>query len=114
MVIGKKVRKATEESAMDSVFGYAVVNDVTARELQKKHMQWYLGKSLEGFFPMGQFVVTKDEVNVFSGLNIKSFVNGELRQNSNTSLMIHSIREVVASMTTIEKTISLPLSRRCR
>jgi len=70
------------------VFGYTIVNDISARNLQTRHKQWYLGKSLDGFTPMGPCIVTVDEIGNPQDLNIKCSVNGELRQNSNTKYII--------------------------
>ena len=80
------------------LFGYTVLNDVSARELQTGHGQWYFGKSLDGFCPMGPCVLTADSVPFPPKLSICSRVNGELRQDSNTELFIHGIAEVVAEL----------------
>ena len=81
------------------------MNDVTAREIQRRHLQWYMGKSLDGFCPMGPYIVTKDEVD-HKNLSLKSFVNGELRQSSNTSQQIFDIAYVIeelSHMITLQK-----------
>lgn len=91
VIIGKDACKVKKEDAFDYVFGYTVINDVTARELQTKHKQWYFGKGLDGFTPMGPVIVTADEMSIPPVLSIKSWVNGELRQNSKTDLFIHDI-----------------------
>jgi hypothetical protein len=83
VVIGKAGRGIKKADAMDYVFGYTVINDFTARDLQKLHRQWFIGKSLDGFCPMGPFLVTADEVDG-QNIDVKCWVNGELRQNSNT------------------------------
>ena len=77
--------------------GYTVINDFTARDLQKLHRQWFLGKSLDGFCPMGPFVITSDEVNG-QNIDIKCWVNGELRQNSNTSKLIFDIPTLIETL----------------
>jgi 2-keto-4-pentenoate hydratase/2-oxohepta-3-ene-1,7-dioic acid hydratase in catechol pathway len=97
IVIGKAGRGIKKADAYKHVFGYTIVNDVTARDLQKLHRQWFLGKSLDGFCPMGPYVVTSDEV-VADKLDIKCWVNGELRQNSNTSLLIFDIPTLIETI----------------
>lgn len=98
VIISKNCRNATKENAFDYVFGYTILNDISARNVQTAHKQWYLGKSLEGFCPMGSFIATKDEFENPPRLNIRSFVNGELRQNSNTSFMIYGIDDVICQL----------------
>lgn len=97
VVIGKAGRGIKKADAFDHVFGYTIVNDFTARDLQKKHRQWFLGKSLDGFCPMGPYLVTHDEVDA-ENLDIKCWVNGELRQNSNTSLLIFDIPTIIETI----------------
>ena len=87
------------EDAKDYIFGYTVMNDVTARELQTRHKQWYFGKSLDGFTPLGPVIVTADEVAYPPVLNIRSYVNGELRQNATTDSFIHHIDYVIHEFT---------------
>lgn len=81
--------------ALDYVFGYTIINDISARNLQTAHKQWYFGKSLDGFTPMGPWIVTADEFNGEPSLNILSRVNGQLRQNSSTDLLIFGISHVI-------------------
>lgn len=97
VIIGKSGRGISRDSAMDYVWGYTIINDVSARDLQKRHSQWHLAKSLDTFCPMGPWMVSKDELDV-ANLNIKCWVNGELRQNSNTSQMIFNIAEIIESI----------------
>ncbi|ABK13331.1 MULTISPECIES: fumarylacetoacetate hydrolase family protein [Burkholderia] len=97
VVIGKGGRGIKKADAMNYVFGYTVINDFTARDLQKLHRQWFLGKSLDGFCPMGPFVITSDEVNG-QNIDIKCWVNGELRQNSNTSKLIFDIPTLIETL----------------
>lgn len=97
VVIGKAGRGIKKADAFKHVFGYTIVNDFTARDLQQKHRQWFIGKSLDGFCPMGPFVVTDDEVDA-ENLDIKCWVNGELRQNSNTSLLIFDIPTIIETL----------------
>ncbi|MBM7581610.1 2-keto-4-pentenoate hydratase/2-oxohepta-3-ene-1,7-dioic acid hydratase in catechol pathway [Caldicoprobacter guelmensis] len=96
VIIGKRGINIPEEEAMDYVFGYTILNDVTARDLQRNHNQWFKGKSLDGFCPMGPWIVTKDEIGDPVELNISSKVNGELRQSSNTRNMIFSIPKLIS------------------
>lgn len=96
VIIGKKGINIPEDKAMDYVFGYTIINDVTARDLQRNHNQWFKGKSLDGFCPMGPWIVTKDEIDQPVELNISSQVNGELRQSSNTRNMIFSIPKLIS------------------
>lgn len=80
------------------IFGYTVINDVSARTLQTRHKQWYFGKSLDGFLPMGPCIVTAEEFPYPPRLSIQSRVNGELRQDSSTELMIFGIDHVVSEL----------------
>ncbi|HHT66565.1 MAG: fumarylacetoacetate hydrolase family protein [Caldicoprobacterales bacterium] len=96
VIIGKKGVDIPEEKAMDYVFGYTILNDVTARDLQKRHLQWVKGKSLDGFCPMGPWIVTRDEIPEPVELNISSQVNGEIRQMSNTRQMIFNIPALIS------------------
>ena len=95
VVIGKDAYKVKAEEALDHIFGYTIVNDVSARNLQTKHKQWYFGKSLDGFTPMGPCIVSKDEFDGIPELDIKTYVNGELRQSSNTRNLITGIPEII-------------------
>lgn len=97
VVIGKEGRAIAPENALDYVFGYTIVNDVTARDLQAKHAQWHLGKSLDTFCPMGPWLVTADEVDG-ANLPIRAWVNDELRQDANTSLLIFDIPTLIATI----------------
>ena len=95
-VIGKTASRVSEEDALDVILGYTNANDVSARDLQKRTSQWLLGKTLDKFCPIGPYLVTADEVGDPQQLTTKSWLNGELRQNSNTADMIFSIAEVIA------------------
>lgn len=97
VIIGRNCRNVARENALEYVFGYSIANDISARDLQLKHKQWYAGKSLEGAFPMGPCIVLRDSLNV-ENLSIKSYVNGELRQNSNTSQLIFDIPYVISEL----------------
>lgn len=98
VIIGKAAKNVSVENALDYVFGYTIVNDVSARNVQRRHQQWYLGKSLDGFTPIGPCIVTADGIADVQALDIKSFVNGELRQNSNTRYMITTVAEAIADL----------------
>ena len=98
VIIGKDAEKVSAENAFDYVFGYTILNDISAREIQTRHKQWYFGKSMDGFCPIGPWIVTKDEFENPPVLDIKSYVNGELRQNSTTGLLIFSIAHVIEEL----------------
>lgn len=99
VIIGKDARNVKPEEVFDYVFGYTILNDMSARNLQTAHKQWYFGKSLDDFTPIGPWIVTKDEFENPPALPIRSYVNGELRQDSNTELMIHGIERVICELT---------------
>lgn len=95
IVIGKTARNVKQEEALDVVFGYCNVNDLSARDLQMRTSQWMLGKILDGFCPAGPYLVTADEVGDPNALDIKLYLNGELRQSSNTRDMIFTVPEII-------------------
>ncbi|AIQ65623.1 5-carboxymethyl-2-hydroxymuconate isomerase [Paenibacillus stellifer] len=95
VVIGRRASRVAKEEALSYVFGYAAGNDLTARELQFRTTQWLLGKSLDGFGPVGPWIATADEIDPGS-LRIECRVNGELRQSANTGNMIHTCAELVS------------------
>jgi 2-keto-4-pentenoate hydratase/2-oxohepta-3-ene-1,7-dioic acid hydratase in catechol pathway len=97
VIIGKGGRGIRKEDALEHVFGYATFNDVTARDLQARHKQWLLGKSLDTFGPLGPWIVTADEVDA-GNLDIKCWVNGELRQSSNTRDLIFDVPTLIATI----------------
>ena len=86
VIIGKDAFQVRKEDVADYIFGYTIVNDVSARNLQTRHKQWYFGKSLDGFTPMGPCIVTADEFAFPPKVGISCLVNGEVRQDSNTEL----------------------------
>lgn len=98
VILGKDVKNITAENAREYILGYTVLNDVSARDIQNRHKQWYFGKSLDGFCPMGPCIVTADEIPYPPELPIRSIVNGELRQNSNTRLLIFDIGYVLEEL----------------
>lgn len=98
VIIGKDAYQVPKEEARNYVFGYTIINDVSARTIQTRHKQWYFGKSLDGFLPMGPCILTADSVPYPPKLQIQSRVNGELRQNSNTELLIFDIDHVISEL----------------
>ncbi len=98
VVIGREGRGIPKARALDHVWGYTIVNDVTARDIQGRLKQWLVGKSQDTFCPMGPLLVSADEVDV-GNLDVKCWVNGELRQNANT-------RDLIFDVPTIIETIS--------
>ncbi|MEW9501628.1 fumarylacetoacetate hydrolase family protein [Jeotgalibacillus marinus] len=98
VVIGKKGKNIPEQQAIDYVFGYTILNDITARDLQAKHKQFFLGKSLDETCPMGPYLVSKDEIPYPNELSIVTKVNDEIRQNGNTQDMIFSIEEIISTL----------------
>ncbi len=98
IVIGKKGRNIQKEDALDYVFGYMIVNDITARDLQAKHKQFFLGKSLDASCPMGPVLVHKERLSDPNHLHIETKVNGEIRQSSNTKHFIFSVEEMISTL----------------
>lgn len=97
IVIGKAGRDIPKEKSFDHIFGYTIINDVTARDRQKNHKQWFLGKTLDGFCPMGPWITTADEVDA-ENLDLQCWVNGELRQSANTRDLIFDIPTLVSTI----------------
>lgn len=96
VVIGKAARDVSVEDALDFVFGYTVVNDLTARDIQFREQQWSRCKSFDGFSPVGPVVVSTDELADPQNLHISTTVNGAVVQNSSTSNMIRGVAELVS------------------
>src|SRR5919198_856085 len=96
VVIGTAGKDIAREQALTHVFGYTVINDVTARDVQKRHQQWFHGKSMDTFCPMGPVLVTADEIPDPQQLNVAMRINGETRQSSHTSKMIFPVDECIA------------------
>jgi 2-keto-4-pentenoate hydratase/2-oxohepta-3-ene-1,7-dioic acid hydratase in catechol pathway len=94
VVIGRGGRDIPRSQAMAHVFGYTVVNDVTARDVQMRHQQWDLGKSFDGFCPMGPWIVTADALDG-GATRVRGWVNGELRQDGLTKDLIHDIPSLI-------------------
>jgi 2-keto-4-pentenoate hydratase/2-oxohepta-3-ene-1,7-dioic acid hydratase in catechol pathway len=98
VVIGTRCRDVSEADALGVIFGYTCLNDVTARDLQKDHQQWFKGKSLDHTCPIGPWIVTADEIGDPQTLDIALRVDGVTKQASNTSEMIFSVRQIIASL----------------
>ena len=97
VIIGIRGRNIAPDKALDHVWGYTIVNDVTARDLQGRHSQWLIGKSQDTFCPMGPFVVTADEIDL-SDTAVTCRINGEMRQDSNTGLLIFDVPTIIAAI----------------
>lgn len=98
VVISKGGRNIPKQLAYDHVFGYTIANDITARDIQTAHGQFFLGKSLDGSCPMGPYLVTKDELPNSDNLSVVTKVNDEVRQNGNTKSMIFNIDELIVEI----------------
>jgi 2-keto-4-pentenoate hydratase/2-oxohepta-3-ene-1,7-dioic acid hydratase in catechol pathway len=98
VVIGKPGRGITRAAALGHVWGYTIVNDVTARDLQQRHRQWFLGKSMDTFCPMGPWIVTAAELGDPATLGVRCHVNGELRQDANTRDLIFDIPTIIETI----------------
>ncbi|RLG53275.1 MAG: FAA hydrolase family protein [Thermoproteota archaeon] len=101
VVIGKECRHVSPGEAYKYIWGYTILNDITARDIQFKDRQWTRGKSFDTFAPVGPHVVTSDEIEDPSDLRIRTRVNGELRQDSTTANMIFKIPEVVSKLSQV-------------
>ncbi len=98
IVIGARVKDATPAQALDAVFGYTCLNDVTARDLQRAHGQWFKGKSLDGSCPIGPWIVSPDEIGHVQTLEIALTLNGTVKQRGNTADMIFDVRRIIAEL----------------
>lgn len=96
VIIGKKGRSISRDEALEYVFGYTIINDVTARDIQKRHNQYFIGKSLDGTCPMGPWIVHHSAIENPNQLNIVTKVNDEIRQNSNTKHFIFPVEEIIS------------------
>jgi 2-keto-4-pentenoate hydratase/2-oxohepta-3-ene-1,7-dioic acid hydratase in catechol pathway len=97
VVIGKRARNVAEADALNYVYGYTIANDVSARDLQlTKDEQWTRGKSLDTFCPLGPWIVTREEIPDPSNLNIRTTVNGEVVQDSNTQYMVFKVPQLIS------------------
>jgi 2-keto-4-pentenoate hydratase/2-oxohepta-3-ene-1,7-dioic acid hydratase in catechol pathway len=105
LIIGRGGRGITKQDALSHVFGYTIINDVTARTLQHKHRQWFIGKGIDGFCPMGPAILTADEMPDPTKMQLKTYVNGELRQDASVADLIFDIPtliECISSVITLE------------
>ncbi len=98
VVIGKRARKVAQADALGYVFGYTVLNDVTARDLQNRTSQFFVGKSLDGYCPMGPWIITADEIPDPQNLNLQCSVNGVVKQTGNTSNMIYPVALMIQDL----------------
>lgn len=98
IIIGKEAHKVAREDAFNFIFGYTVCNDVTSRELQKRHNQWLLGKSLDSFCPLGPWIVTKEEVGDITKQTLTTKVNGEERQCASIADLIFDIPGLIETL----------------
>ena len=106
VVIGEGGRGIVRADAMQHVYGYTILNDVTSRRIQEQHHQWFLGKSLDGFCPMGPSLVTRDEIDNVGDLRIQTYVNNELRQDG-------YVREMIFDIPVLIETLSRGMTLRC-
>lgn len=98
VVIGKRCLNINKEDAINYIFGYTIINDFSARTLQKQHVQWYRGKSLDTFSAIGPCIIHKSCLKLPLELDIKSYVNGEIRQDSNTKYLLSDISTIIAEL----------------
>ena len=98
IVIGKPAFGVKAADAYDHVFGYVIINDVTSRELQRKHGQWVIGKGLDTFCPMGPWLVTADEVGDVSKMELVTEINGEVRQKASVADLVFDIPTLIETM----------------
>lgn len=97
VIIGKEGKRISKENALDHVWGYTIINDVTARDLQGRHSQWLIGKSQDTFGPMGPWAVTKDEIDLGT-TRVRCWINGELRQDQSTDALIFDVPTLIATI----------------
>ena len=98
VIVGSRIKGATEDDAMDAVFGYTCVNDITARDLQRSHLQWFKGKSLDQSCPMGPWITGADEIPDPHRLLLTLRVNGSRKQEADTGQMIFRIPRLIAEL----------------
>ncbi|MGZ8210820.1 MAG: fumarylacetoacetate hydrolase family protein, partial [Burkholderiales bacterium] len=101
VVIGAGGRNISRDGAYEHVYGYTIANDATARTLQYRHRQWFLGKSLDGYCPMGPCIVTADEIKDVSQLRLLTTVNGEVRQDAYVSQLIFDIPALIETLSKV-------------
>jgi 2-keto-4-pentenoate hydratase/2-oxohepta-3-ene-1,7-dioic acid hydratase in catechol pathway len=98
VILGRRTKKVTEEKASDSIFGYMVMHDVSARDIQFKDKQFTRGKGIDTFAPCGPWITTKDEVPDPQNLKITTRVNGEVRQDSSSANMVIPIHRIISTL----------------
>ena len=98
VVIGRRAKNVKRSEALDYVFGYTIVNDLTARTIQQRHRQWFLGKSLDGFCPVGPYLVTADEFGVPDAQELATYVNDERRQVAPLRDLIFDVGEIIEAV----------------
>ena len=98
VIIGKRGRDIPVDRALDYVFGYTIMNDVTARDLQRRHEQWFKGKSLDTFAPMGPVVVHRSDIPDPQNLRLRMKVNGEVRQDASTNSMVFTVAQLLSAL----------------
>ena len=101
VIIGRRARSVSKANALDHVFGYTIVNDVTSRTLQHQHKQWFLGKNFDTFCPMGPCVVTANEIGDVTQLEVSTHLNGELRQKAVVKDLIFDIPTLIATLSAV-------------
>jgi 2-keto-4-pentenoate hydratase/2-oxohepta-3-ene-1,7-dioic acid hydratase in catechol pathway len=101
VVIGRPARNVAASSALDHVFGWTILNDVTARDLQKRHVQWFVGKSPDTFCPMGPWVTTIDDLPDIGSSWMRTVVNGEVRQEAPISALIFGVETLIATLSEV-------------
>ncbi|MPZ70070.1 MAG: hydrolase, partial [Actinobacteria bacterium] len=101
VVIGRRAKKVSRDEALSYVFGWTIVNDVTARDLQKRHVQWFVGKSPDTFCPMGPCITTRDELPNIRSSWIRTRVNGELRQEAPISALIFDVESLIVTLSEV-------------
>jgi len=99
VIIGKRAKNISKANAFDIIFGYTIINDVTARELQNNHKQWFIGKSPDTYCPMGPAVITKDEIDNIDEVKLQTFVNEEERQVGIVKDMVFTIPVLIETLT---------------
>jgi len=101
LVIGRRARNVSREEALSYVFGWTIINDVTARDLQKRHVQWFIGKSPDTFCPMGPCITTRDELPDIRTSWMRTYVNGALRQEAPISNLIFDTESLIATLSEV-------------
>lgn len=101
VIIGRRIKNIKATDPVDYIWGYSIINDISARDLQVKHKQWFMGKAIDTFCPMGPYIVTADELN-FRDINTTCTINGELRQKGNSKDMLFDIPTLIETLTALQ------------